>query len=122
MACLFRVNIHLAASGLWSTPKELLVIAEEFVKACHGKSSLITKESALEMARPVEKFSWAGLGVFMGGENEIISRGWGENGQCMMKINHSTGEIAVVMTNQNPGVDQAESGIEGLVGGDIKKR
>ena len=54
-------------------------------------------------------------GVFMGGENEILSRGWGENGQSMLKINYVTGNAAVAMTNQNPGVDQAESGIEELV-------
>jgi len=51
----------------------------------------------------------------MGGEKEVISRGWGENGQSMLKINYRTGEIAAVMTNQNPGVDQTESGLEGLV-------
>ena len=67
------------------------------------------------MIRPHEKFSWTGLGVFMGGENEIVSQGWGENGQSMLKLNYSTGETAVVMTNQNPGVDQKESGIEALV-------
>ena len=33
----------------------------------------------------------------------------------MMKINYSTGEVAVVMTNQNPGVDQSESGIEDII-------
>ena len=105
----------LAASGLWSTPKELLIIAKEFVKACQGRSSLLKAETAAEIAKPVEKFPWTGLGVFMGADNEIVSRGWGENGQCLMKINHSTGEAAAVMTNRNPGVDQAESGLEELV-------
>jgi hypothetical protein len=33
----------------------------------------------------------------------------------MLKINYRTGEIAAVMTNQNPGVDQTESGLERLV-------
>ena len=32
----------------------------------------------------------------------------------MMKMNTRTNKIAVVMTNQNPGVDQSESGIEWL--------
>ena len=105
----------LAASGLWSTPKEMLIIAREFVNACNGNSSLLKKDSALEMTKPVEKFPWIGIGLFMGGENEVISRGWGENGQSMLKINYRTGEIAAVMTNQNPGVDQTESGIEYLV-------
>ncbi len=107
----------LAASGLWSTPQELLSIAREFYKAYNGKSSLLKESSAREMARPAEKFSWIGLGVFMGAENEITSRGWGENGQSMLRINYITGDAAVVMTNQNPGVDQTESGIEELVNG-----
>ena len=44
----------------------------------------------------------------------LISRGWGENGQCMLKMHCRTGEIAVVMTNRNPGVDQQASGVERL--------
>ena len=105
----------LAASGLWSTPKELLAIAKDFVSAFHGKSSVLQAESAREIAKPVKDFPWTGLGVFTGGENILVSRGWSENAQCMMKINCDTKEISVVMTNRNPGVDQAESGIEWLV-------
>jgi len=105
----------LAASGLWSTPKELLMIAKEFVKALHGEGSILQPESAREMAKPVKKFSWTGLGIFTGGEDVLVSQGWGENGQCMMKMNCRTGEISVVMTNRNPGVGQAESGVEWLV-------
>ncbi len=105
----------LAASGLWSTPKELLMIAKEFIKACHGKSFLLDEKSAREITRANDKFPGIGPGVFIDGENRIISRGWGENGQSMMKINYGTGEIAIVMTNQNPGVDQSESGIEWIV-------
>lgn len=105
----------LAASGLWSTPKELLMIAKEFVKALHGESSMLQPESAREMAKPVKNFPWTGLGIFTGGEDVLVSQGWGENGQCMMKMNCRTGEISVVMTNRNPGVGQAESGVEWLV-------
>ena len=67
------------------------------------------------MAKPVEGFSWTGLGVFVNGEDALMSQGWGECGQCMMKLNCSTEEISVVMTNRNPEVDQAESGVEWLV-------
>ena len=105
----------LAASGLWSTPKELLSIADEFLKAFHGKSSFLRAESARAMAVPAKGFPWTGLGVFNSGENMLSSSGWGENGQCMMKMNRRSREISVVMTNRNPGVDQAESGIEWLV-------
>ncbi len=105
----------LAASGLWSTPKELLVIAKGFVKALHGESSFLQPESAREMAKPVKDFPWTGLGIFISGKDILVSQGWGENGQCMMKMNCRTREAAVVMANRNPGVDQAESGIEWLV-------
>ena len=105
----------MAASGLWSTPQELLAIAKGFVKALNGQSSFLQPELAREIARPVKDFPWTGLGVFTGGEDILVSQGWGENGQCMMKMNCRTGEISVVMTNRNPGVDQTESGIEWLV-------
>ena len=104
----------LAASGLWSTPQELLAIAKGFVKAMNGQSSFLQPESARELAKPVKDFPWTGLGVFTGGEDILVSNGWGENGQCMMKMNCRTREISVVMTNRNPGVDQAESGVEWL--------
>ena len=104
----------LAASGLWSTPKELLVIAKTFVAALHGDSSLLQTESAREIARPVKDFPWTGLGVFTSGDNALVSQGWSENGQCIMKMNCRSKEISVVMTNRNPGVDQVESGIEWL--------
>lgn len=68
-----------------------------------------------KMATPVKDFSWTGLGLFMGEKGCLASQGWGENGQCMLKMNPRTKEISIVMTNSNPGVDQAESGIEWLV-------
>ena len=104
-----------AASGLWSTPKELLTIADGFIKAINDESSFLKAASAREMARPVKDFPWTGLGVFTGGKDILVSKGWSENGQCMMRMNCRTGEISVVMTNRNPGVDQVESGIEWLV-------
>ena len=110
----FPLIPDLAASGLWSTPKELLAIAKEFVKALHGECTLLQAESAREMASPAKDFSWTGLGIFNSGENMLSSSGWGENGQCMMKMNVRTREISVVMANRNPGVDQAKSGIEWL--------
>ena len=105
----------LAASGLWSTPNELIVIAEEFTKAYNGESTLLQARSALEMATPSDSFPWAGLGIFMDGENTLSISGWGENGQSRLKFNYRTGEAAVVMVNQNPGVEQSESGVEWLI-------
>ena len=104
----------LAASGLWSTPGELMTIAVAFVEAANGRGALLQRESAKEMIKPTENFSWVGLGIFRRGDDTLVSQGWGENGQCMLKMNVVTGEVAVVMTNKDPGVDQAESGVEAL--------
>ena len=87
----------------------------------HGGSGFLLASSAREMAKLVKEFPWTGLGIFTGGEDILVSQGWGENGQCMMKMNCRTGQIAVVMTNRNPGVDQAESGIEELVNSKMGK-
>ena len=111
----FPVIPDLAASGLWTTPKELCEIAKAFVASLNGENQFLQPDLAREMAKPVKDFSWTGLGVFIGGEDILLSQGWGENGQCMLKMNLRTKEISVVMTNQNPGVDQTESGIEWLV-------
>ena len=105
----------LAASGLWCTPTELCLIAKEFLAAFNGKSDFLQEKTAREMANPLEHFSWTGLGVFVNGKDILMSQGWGECGQCMMKMNCTTEEIAIVMTNRNPESDQAESGVEWLV-------
>ena len=104
----------LAASGLWSKPEELLIIAKEFMEAYDGRSGFLQQKTVREMMKSAEKFSWAGLGLFIGENDTLISRGWGENGQCMLKMHCRTGEIAVVMTNRNPGADQQASGVEWL--------
>ena len=104
----------LAASGLWSTPYELMMIAKEFIRAVDGRSPFLCRESAQEMIRPAENFSWVGLGLFLRSNDTLVSQGWGENGQSMIKMNYVTGEISVVMTNRDPGTDQAESGVEQL--------
>ena len=105
----------LAGAGLWSTPKELIKIAKAFVSSFNGRSDFLQEKSARDMAKSVDKFPWTGLGVFVNGEDILMTQGWGENGQCMMKINCCTEEISVVMTNRNPDMDQAESGVEWLV-------
>ncbi len=111
----FPPSPDLAASGLWSTPKELLMIAKEFVEAFNGRSGYLQKKSARTMAKPVDKFPWTGLGVFIESEDQLMTQGWGENGQCMMKMNCRTKQISVVMTNRNPEKVQSESGVEWLV-------
>lgn len=111
----FPLVPDLASSGLWSTGEDLFIIAAEFINALNGSGSLLRKETALEMIKPVENFTWTGLGVFLQGENTLVAKGWGENGQCMMKMYTQKGEVSVAMTNRNPGVDQSKSGMEWLV-------
>ena len=110
----FSTVPDLAASGLWSTPEELLIIAREFMEAYKGRSSFLQQKTVLEMMKPAEKFPWAGPGLLIGENDTLISRGWGENGQCILKMHCRTGKIAAVMTNRNPGVDQRASGVEWL--------
>lgn len=105
----------LAGAGLWTTPREMLAIGREFVAALQGKSEFLREKSAREMAKPVDQFPWAGLGVFISGEDVLMTQGWGENGQSMMKMDCRTGRVSVVMTNRNPETEQSESGVEWLV-------
>lgn len=111
----------LAASALWSTPKELLIIARAFLLALKGESDFLSESSARELATPVENFPWTGLGLFVTGKDMLMSQGWGENGQCMLKMDACTGAVSVVMTNRNPEVDQAQSGVEWLVNRNLDK-
>ena len=105
----------LAGAGLWSTPKELLMIAKAFVEAFNGRSFFLQEKTARAMAKPVDPFPWTGLGVFVCAEDVLMTQGWGEHGQSMMKMNCRTEQISVVMTNRNPEKAQSESGIEWLV-------
>lgn len=105
----------LAASGLWTTPGELLTIAKDFVDSLRGHGRILCQDSAREMTKSPENFPWAGLGLFRQGEDVIVSKGWGENGQCMLKIDLRCDSLAVVMTNKDPEAPQEESGVEQLL-------
>ena len=104
----------LAGAGLWITPWEMLTLGETFVESLNGKSGFLRAETAREMGSPAAQFPWTGLGVFISGEDTLMTQGWSENGQCMMKMNCRTGAVSVVMTNCNPEMDQSESGVEWL--------
>lgn len=105
----------LASSGLWISPKEMVIIAKEFFKSINGKSDFLSYEAANLMIKPLEKFPGVGLGLFISEDNILITQGWAENAQCMMKIDLTKERISIVMTNGNPGINQVESGIEEMV-------
>ena len=104
----------LAGAGLWITPREMLTLGKAFVESLNGKGGFLRAETAREMGSPAAQFPWTGLGVFISGEDTLMTQGWSENGQCMMKMNCRTGAVSVVMTNRNPEMDQSESGVEWL--------
>ena len=112
-AC-FAACPDLAGAGLWITPREMLTLGKSFVESLNGKSGFLRAETAREMGAPAAQFPWTGLGVFISGEDTLMTQGWSENGQCMMKMNCRTGAVSVVMTNRNPEMDQSESGVEWL--------
>ena len=104
----------LAGAGLWTTPAEMLMLGRTFLDSLHGRSGFLREATAREMANPLTRFPWTGLGVFISGENVLMTQGWSEFGQCMMKMDRRTGRISVVMTNRSPEMDQSESGVEWL--------
>ena len=111
----YPVCPDLAASGLWTPPGELLTIAKDFVDSLHGHGRVLCRDSAREMTKSPENFPWVGLGLFKQGEDVIVSNGWGENGQCMLKMDLKVDSVAVVMTNKDPEAPQEESGVEQLL-------
>lgn len=111
----YPVSPDLAASGLWSSTRDLMTIARDFAASMDGHGRILCQESVREMMKSPEKFPWVGLGLFKQGEDAIVSKGWGENGQCMLKIHRRDGSVAVVMTNKDPGAPQEESGVEQLL-------
>lgn len=111
----YPISPDLAASGLWCSPGELMAIARDFAASINGHGSILCQESVREMMKSPEKIPWVGLGLFKQGEDIIVSKGWGENGQCMLKINYKDNCISVVMTNKDPDMLQEESGVEQLV-------
>ena len=104
----------LAGAGLWTTPVEMLMLGRAFLESLHGRIGFLREETAREMAKPQAQFPWTGLGVFISGEDMLMTQGWSEFGQCMMKMDRRTGRISVVMTNRNTEMDQSESGVEWL--------
>ncbi|MFS0821821.1 serine hydrolase domain-containing protein [Bacillus sp. 1P02SD] len=106
-----------AASGLWTTTKDLARLVIELMNALKGESIVgISARKAKEMISPQRDKQWSGLGVFLEGagtkEFEVSSLGWGVGFQSMMVAfpNKETG--AVIMTNAELGVHQ----MEGIIG------
>lgn len=113
-----------AACGLWSTPSDLSLLVIELITAIKGKSKLgISSKNAKDLIHQQGIYHWAGLGVFLDGEEKevgISSLGWGKGFQCMMVIFPYLEKGLVIMTNSDLGVHQME-GIIGEIYRDYKK-
>ncbi|MDN4493563.1 serine hydrolase domain-containing protein [Ureibacillus aquaedulcis] len=105
-----------AASGLWTTSKDLSQIVLELINALKNKSKLgISVGKANELIRSQGCKEWTGLGVFLDGsdkELEISSLGWGAGFQSMLVAFPWKGTGIVIMTNTDLGVHQ----MKGIIG------
>ncbi|WP_026909316.1 serine hydrolase domain-containing protein [Paucisalibacillus globulus] len=105
-----------AASGLWTTSKDLAQVVLEMIHAMKGMTKLgISTKKAIEMISPQFDKSWSGLGVFLDGsekEIEISSLGWGVGFQCMLVAFPYLEKGAVILTNAELGIHQ----LKGIIG------
>lgn len=103
----------LAASGLWTTPGDLGVLLTDLALAWSGRAEaiLLDEQSAVEMLLDPTG-SGVGLGVFLlaGARGPcVMTQGWGSGFQCQARVYPAERGALAVLTNQNPGVDQAAS-------------
>lgn len=113
---------HLAASGLWCTPKDMLSIIEDLMDSWVDDSGkLLRYHIVRDMLKPFsERFSWMGLGCFLFSTWKgfgFESKGWDVGYQCMLKAYPQEKSAIVVMSNYDPDVDQTKS----LVGAEIRR-
>ncbi|QXE02822.1 serine hydrolase [Terribacillus sp. DMT04] len=112
----FPIYPYPAASGLWSTPKDLALLVIEVMNSLNGESKLeLSVSKAMEVINPQGCKEWTGLGVFLDKTDkgiEISSLGWGVGFQCMMVAYPYLKTGLVVMTNTDLGVHQ----LKGIIG------
>lgn len=65
----FSIMPELAAAGLWTTPKELLLLGAEIMRAAEGRSSFLSGESVRTMMTKTLPGALTGLGLFVPDEN-----------------------------------------------------
>lgn len=107
---------YAAASGLWTTPSDLALLAIEFMNSLNSTSNIgISQHSAKEMITSQGCQSWTGLGLFLDDSNlgmKASSLGWGVGFQCMLIMYPYLETGAVIMTNTDTGVHQ----LQGIIG------
>lgn len=105
-----------AASGLWSTPKELLLIVNDLFRSMDSKGVILEKQYVDElMYFHSSDFPWVGIGHFFDEPNCVVSKGWGEDAQSMLWIDCNKRRAISVAGNRDAGKPQEETQIGALV-------
>jgi CubicO group peptidase (beta-lactamase class C family) len=119
----WHVYPELAAAGLWTTPGDLARLALEVQKALQGRSSFLTRATALELVSPVGTGSFAvGFSVERRGQGWYFMHGgsnWGF--QCDLLAHRLKGYGVVVMANSDgarPLIDEIEARVASAYGWD----
>ena len=105
----FYPNVEGAA--MWTTSKELALIALDIIKAYHGlESKILNQTKAQLMLSPFGCTDYVGMGVFLDADENgmpfFFSQGWGVGMQCKLRAYYENQCGVVVMTNSEPGMEQ----------------
>ena len=111
---------NIEGAALWTTPNELALIVLDLIKAYHGKDSkILNSEMGRFMLTPFGCVTDVGMGVFLeadeAGKPYFYSQGWGVGMQCKLRAYYQDQRGVVVMTNSEPGMEQDESLIGGII-------
>lgn len=112
----FVISPDTAASGLWSTPRELMQIIQELLRAIDGESDLLNRKSAEKLLYyKATRFPWVGIGHFFDDDSCIVSKGWGEDAQSILWLDIAKQKAIIVAGNCDPGKPQEETEIGEIV-------
>ncbi|WP_461610740.1 serine hydrolase domain-containing protein [Cytobacillus kochii] len=105
-----------AASGLWSTSKDISKLMIELMDAIVGDSKLgLSPLTINEMFTSQGECEWLGLGCFLGSTSngfELSSLGWGVGFQSLLALYPQKKEGIIILTNTELGIHQ----MDGLIG------
>ncbi|WP_227397015.1 serine hydrolase domain-containing protein [Jeotgalibacillus aurantiacus] len=112
----YPIYPYAAASGLWTTPSDLVRLVIELMDALNHNSKIgLTSDAAKPLLSPQGTAAWAGLGLFLDStdhETEISSLGWGIGYQSMLVAQPYLKKGIIIMTNTDTGLHQ----MKGFIG------
>ena len=104
----FCIMPELAAAGLWTTPRELLLLGIELMRAAEGQSNFLTRESIQTMMTKTLPGALTGLGLFVPDENpngyfEHSGANLGYAAEMCFQIKAQKGLVAMVNSSVSSG-------------------